>query len=103
MQKLLGIVLAVILVLALSAPALAITTGATVGGGEGTAYMIALFATPDDEPGSTSETNVLPEFVTPDGVAPLWDALDPASDGWKRMKFYVIANNLQGRTTISVA
>ncbi|HEY41280.1 MAG TPA: hypothetical protein G4O18_05415 [Dehalococcoidia bacterium] len=55
MKKFFGIVLAVVLVLALSAPAMAVTTGVTVTqGGGNLPVVLCKWETPDDYPGASS-------------------------------------------------
>jgi len=97
-KKLIAIVIAIIAVLVMTVPVMAadekdVTSGADVGGStSGTAYMIALFSTPDEIPANGDQVDVFPEVAIPNGGN--FPAAGPGTDGWKRVKFYVIANGV---------
>jgi hypothetical protein len=108
MKKLISIIsiitaLAVVLAMAIPVSA-AVTTGvsatATVGAGGSAPYMIAVFSTPNEDSSTTSlgtspnplgpGPGVNPEFVLPNSSG-AFTSLAIGSDGWKMIKFYVIA------------
>lgn len=95
MKKLLMIVVAIIAILALSAPVMADTVDTNVNvGQDGTApYIIALTMTPDDTVGTGVQVD--PEFAIPNAGG-TFTGLDAASDGWKRVKFYVEVGHQNG-------
>jgi len=90
-KKLIAIVIAIIAVLVMTVPVMAadekdVTSGADVGGStSGTAYMIALFSTPDEIPANGDQVDVFPEVAIPNGGN--FPAAGPGTDGWKRVKF----------------
>jgi len=98
------IVIAIIAILAMSAPAMADTvdTNVDVGTDSTAPYMIALTMTPDDTPGTTNKVEVDPEFAIPDagGVFPPTVA---SQDGWKLVKFYIEVGHTNGIENIDSA
>jgi hypothetical protein len=100
MKKLISIIsviVALATVLAMAVPVSAANFGATatVGAGGSAPYMIAVFSTPNEDASSTSPNGpgVKPEFVLPNssGTFSPISSLSPSSDGWKMIKFYVLA------------
>jgi hypothetical protein len=97
MKKLIAIIsivtaLATVLVMALPVSAASFGATATVGAGGSAPYMIAVFSTPNEDSSTTSPNGpgVKPEFVLPNSSG-TFSNLNAASDGWKMIKFYVIA------------
>jgi hypothetical protein len=93
-KKLLAITIAIIAILSMAVPAMAvdpIDTHVTLGGGGGGAndapYMIALGITPDEIVGDGVQ--VYPEPAVPNPAIPLFPPTDPNEDGWKMVCFYV--------------
>jgi hypothetical protein len=81
--------------MALTVPVMAdsVTTQAEVGVGGSTApYMIALWTTPDETPGDT-QVDVYPENVIPNAAAPLFPPDESDRDGYKLVKFYLMADH----------
>lgn len=94
MKHLLSIAIAVIIILAMTVPVMAadvdsINSQGTVGGGGTAPYVIAVTMTPDDSP--DAGVDVLPEPAKPEGGA--FPSSSADEDGWKMVKFYVIANH----------
>jgi len=95
LKHLLSIAIAVIIILAMTVPAMAddsddINSQGMVGGGGTAPYVIAVTMTPDDNP-SDPGVDVLPEPAKPEGGA--FPSSSADEDGWKMVKFYVIANH----------
>jgi hypothetical protein len=96
-KKLFGIVVAIVAVLAMTVPAYAdVTTSVTVGNGGATQpKVLAMAVVPDDGTGTTGagQVEVDPESALPvSGDFLPSDMLStPGSDGWKRVKFYIVA------------
>jgi hypothetical protein len=96
LSAMIGIVLAVVLALSLALPAMAngtdetIPTEAEVGGSDSPPYICAKFETPDED-SSKAGVQIVPEPPAP----PLPPAC-PDADGWKIVKFYVVAGDPNG-------
>lgn len=93
LSLMMGIVLAVVLALSLALPALAETvvpTEAIVGGSGSPPYICAKFETPDED-AAVPGTQIIPE-----PPAPPLPPTDPNADGWKIVKFYVVAGDPNG-------
>lgn len=90
-------VLAVVGILATAVPAYAadIPSTATVGGGSGAPYMIALWSTPDEVDAASDGVNVYPEPAIPNSNNGTFPNTDPTKDGWKRVNFYLMADMAQ--------
>jgi hypothetical protein len=116
MKKLIAIIsivtaLATILAMALPVSAAGpsttgVSAAATVGAGGSAPYMIAVFSTPNEDSSNTSlgtsplgpGPGVKPEFVLPNIGTGTFTSLPIASDGWKMIKFYVIAADTSNPT-----
>ena len=94
LSAMIGIVLAVVLALSLALPVMASTpvpTEAEVGGSDSPPYICAKFETPDED-ASKAGVQVIPEPPAP----PLPPTVGTTSDGWKIVKFYVVAGDPNG-------
>jgi hypothetical protein len=95
LRRLLFSIIAVVALMVMTVPAMAdeydsINTVATVGGGGAAPYVIAVTMTPDDN-FPEDGIDVLPEPAKP--YNGYFESLAAEQDGWKMVKFYVIANH----------
>ncbi len=96
MKKLIGILLGIFACVAIIVPAASaeVTTSVTVGNGGVTQPIVLAMAVVPDNNGSTTnlgDVEVDPEAALPVNQDFVPATLDPLSDGWKRVKFYVVA------------
>jgi hypothetical protein len=101
MKRLIAIVIAVIAILVMSVPAVAVTPGVTtqvnIGGGTGgnPPFVMAKFETPDEPdpipPVGDGKVNIFPE-----APAPPWNTVVDKSivnDGWKQINYYLVVDD----------
>jgi hypothetical protein len=96
-KKLIATVIAIIAILTMTIPAMAVTTEVTVGSGsgdpdEGAPFVVAKFEVPDEVAGDGVQ--ILPEVPIPPFST-------NATDGWKMVKYYVIVSDPNGDSDIT--
>lgn len=101
MKKLIATVIAIIAILTMTIPAMAVNTEVTIGNGDGDPasggpYVVAKFETPDDINGEADGINILPEASIPPFNT-------DSTNGWKLVKYYLIMDDPQGDAQITGA
>jgi hypothetical protein len=91
MKRLIAIVIAVIAVLAMTVPAMAVTTQVNIGGtgGGNPPFVLCKFETPDEpNPIPTDDGTV---DIYPEAPVPPFDTV--GTDGWKQINYYLVVDD----------
>jgi hypothetical protein len=91
MKRLIAIVIAVIAVLAMTAPAMAVTTQVNIGGtgGGNPPFVLCKFETPDEPNPIPPDDGVI--NIYPEAPVPPFETV--GTDGWKQINYYLVVDD----------